>query len=405
MLNSAYYLDKNIKKFLLEKSGVIVASRPKIFNLKNKTDKIKFNELINSEKIHCIIDDYKEQQKEYFQIINPSWIYRPDFEEKFFNYLIKLQRKTPLWAHGRWVYFPWLSTLVHILEEKAFYLTRTARNKNLINKREQDKFYNSVVGIAGLSLGNSVALAIALQGGAKYIRIADQDRLALSNLNRVRAGVDNLGLLKTEITARQIYVLNPYANVEVFSEGLTEENIEKFFFGPPKLSIVVDEIDNLAVKYLIRERAKKYKLAVIMAADNGDNAVVDIERYDKNLNLLFFHGRIGKVTYKKLLNLDKFSIGKMITKHIGSENVTERMRESLLEIGKTIVSWPQLGGTALINGSVVAYCVRKILNKQNLENNRALISLDEKLIPGYNSLKQIKKNRKEAKEFRKNFGF
>src|SRR5258708_16210511 len=104
------------------------------------------------------------------------------------------------------------------------------------------------------------------------------------------------------------------------------KNIKQFFTG---LDIVIDELDNLAVKFLIREQAKKHKIAVVMAADNGDNAVVDVERYDTNPKTKFFHGRMGEVSYKKLSTLNKFGIGKMITKHIGAENVTERMKGSL----------------------------------------------------------------------------
>jgi hypothetical protein len=288
-----------------------------------------------------------------------------------------------------------------VLPEADFQLVRTARNRNLITKEEQEKFYNATIGIGGLSVGNSVALAIVLQGGGRHIKLADLDRLALSNTNRVKAGVENLGLLKVVVTARQIYEINPYAKVEIFTDGLTPKNIGRFFKG---LDIVIDELDNLAVKYLIREYAKKHRLAVVMAADNGDNAVVDVERYDLNPKTPYFHGRMGKVTYEQLLHLDKFGIGKMITKHVGPENVTERMQQSLLEMGKTIVSWPQLGGAALINGSAVAYCVRKILNGQSVEHNRALVSLDEKLIPGYDSAPQRKKRAKIAGGFRKIFG-
>jgi hypothetical protein len=217
----------------------------------------------------------------------------------------------------------------------------------------------------------------------------------------VKAGVENLGLLKVVVTARQIYEINPYAKVEIFSDGLTPKNIGSFFKG---LDIVIDELDNLAVKFLIREQAKKHRLAVVMAADNGDNAVVDVERYDLNSKTPYFHGRMGKVTYDQLLHLDKFGIGKMITKHVGPENVTERMQQSLLQMGKTIVSWPQLGGAALINGSAVAYCVRKILNGQPIEHDRALVSLDEKLLPGYDSVPQRRRRAKIAAGFRKMFG-
>src|SRR3989344_1906125 len=393
-------LENRLKK----SSNAITFSRPIIFDLAKLKSRNSVKGLITNYKIQHVTDNYLEQLRELYAIKNPRLVYGPNFEKEFRNYVNKLEKGNPFWQQGRWIHYPWLYTLVHLLENRDFQLVRTARNKNLINEREQNKFYNAVIGIGGLSIGNSVALAIVLQGGAKHIRLADHDKLALSNLNRIRAGVENLGQRKVEITARQIYELNPYAKVDIFPEGLTQKNISKFFAGPPKLDIVIDELDNLAVKFLIREQAKRHRIAVVMAADNGDNAVVDIERYDLNPKTKFFHNRLGNVSYKKLSQLDKFGIGKTITKHIGPENVTERMQKSLLEMGKTIVSWPQLGGAALINGSAVAYCVRKILNKQPMERIRSLISLDEKLIPRYNSPLMKKKRKRITQSFKKIFG-
>ena len=396
----------DISEFLKRPSGAH-DSKPVLFDLSIEDHRTQVTVLASTHAIQHISDDYTEQLKEYFQVQNPSKVYTPEFSALFDAYLKNIESQMPLWQHGRWVYFPWNSTIVHILEESAFLEVRTARNKNLITTEEQNKYYNATIGIAGQSVGHAVVMAITLQGGGKHWRIADHDALALSNTNRIRVGVENLGLLKVVMTARQIYTTNPYATVEIFSDGLTPENIESFFIpsnAGPKLDIVVDEIDNLAVKFLIREQARKHKLAVIMAADNGDNAVVDIERYDIDPTTQFFHGRMGEVSFEMLSTLDKFGIGKMITKHVGPENVTERMQQSLLEIGKTIVSWPQLGGAALINGAAVAYCVRKILNGQPLESNRALISLDEKLVPEYNSPEQNSRRTKIANDFRKIFG-
>lgn len=394
---------EQLEKFIKNRNQRTVPSAPHIFNLQKAGDRQTLLRLSRTSAINQVVDDYEDQLKEYFQVVNPALVYAPQFSSAMDAYISKAQKKIPLWRQGRWVYYPWLSTLVHILEEDAFQMVRTARNQNLINKKEQAVFYNSVVGIGGLSVGNSVALAIVLQGGARHIRLADFDCLALSNLNRIRAGVEFLGLNKTAMTTRQIYSLNPYAQVELFPEGLTEKNIGKFFVGPPVLDIMVDELDNLAVKYLIREQARKHKIPVVMAADNGDNAVVDIERYDQNSRLSFFHNRMGKVTYEELRKLDKFGIGRTITKHIGPENVTIRMQESLLEMGKTIVSWPQLGGAALLNGSATAYCVRKILNNQLLEDNRARLSLDEKLVPNYDSESEKKKRAKATQVFKNIF--
>jgi len=393
-------MDKITKDLLVLKDQSI-SSQPVFFDLSQTQDQTALNELLKAGKIQRLSDDYEEQHLELFGVNNPSKVYTPSFKEEFVSYYQSLSNSAPISEHGRWVYFPWSSTLVHILTEIDFQKVRSARNRNLINQEEQTKFYNATVGIGGMSVGSSVAFALVLQGGAKHIKLADFDRLALSNTNRILMGVDNLGVLKVEMAARRIYEINPYAQIDLFPEGLTKDNIEQFFSG---LNIVVDELDNLAVKYLIREQAKKHKLAVVMAADNGDNAVVDVERYDLDPNTPFFHGRMGEVTYDSLAGLDKFGIGKMITKHVGPENVTQRMQESLVEMGKTIVSWPQLGGAALINGSAVAYCIRKILNGQPIESNRALISLDEKLIPEYNSVENIAKRQSIADSFRQIFG-
>ncbi|MBI3589400.1 MAG: hypothetical protein HY093_03245 [Candidatus Liptonbacteria bacterium] len=53
----------------------------------------------------------------------------------------------------------------------------------------------------------------------------------------------------------------------------------------------------------------------------------------------------------------------------------------------------------------VAYCVRKILNGQPLEENCALISLDEKLIPNYHSPEEEKGRKESIESFKKVFGF
>ncbi len=375
---------------------------PIFFDLSLQEDQRKVESLIKEGNIHITVDDFEEQHRELFGVKNPTKVYTLTYNDEFQKYYNDLTKKRSHIYCGKWVYFPWLSKLVHILDEEDFQLVRTARNKNLITADEQKKFYNTTVGIGGLSVGSSVAFALVLQGGAKHIKLADMDKLALSNTNRILMGVDNLGVYKVEMAARRIYEINPYANVELFPEGLTEESLPRFFDG---IDIVIDELDNLAVKYLIREYAKKHGVPVVMAADNGDNAVVDIERYDLDKETPFFHGRMGEdVSYEQLLHLDKFGIGKMITKHVGSENVTIRMQESLLEMGKTIVSWPQLGGAALINGAAVAYCVRKICNGQLLENNRTLISLDEKLLPNYHTQEEIQKRAAASETFRNIFG-
>jgi len=203
------------------------------------------------------------------------------------------------------------------------------------------------------------------------------------------------------MAARQIYSLNPYSEIEIFPEGITPDNIGSFCDG---LDVLVDEIDTIGIKLLLREEARKRKLPIVMGADNGDNAIIDIERHDFDPQTPFFHGMIGEPTYEELIKLDKFGIGRVITQMLGPENITIRMQESLLAMGKTIVSWPQLGDAALLNGIGVAYCIRKITTHQSLEKERALLSLDDKLDAEFHTPEQEKKRRDASGEFKKMLG-
>ncbi|HVM73856.1 MAG TPA: ThiF family adenylyltransferase [Candidatus Paceibacterota bacterium] len=356
--------------------------RPIILDL-SKTDHRKLLEqLIKNGTIRHVNDNYNSQLNELFAINNPSLVFQPPFSLAFKDFHKKLTDMKPEWQQGRWIFFPWSSTLVHVLEDKDFQRVRMARNRNLINEQEQERFYNATIGIAGLSVGNSVALAIVIQGGARHIKLADHDSLDLSNLNRIRATVLGLGALKVFVTARQIYEVNPYAKVELFRNGLTIKNIESFFKG---LDVIVDEIDNVAVKYLVREQAAKHRIPVVMGVDNGDNGIIDVERYDLDPMPEFFHGRLGNINYRELASLSKRETGTVIVRHIGSQNIPDRVWQSFKEMGKTLASWPQLGGIALMNGSAIAYVIRKILNKQPIINDRGILSLDQLFDPSYDS--------------------
>ncbi len=390
-----------LHRILQEKGSEIVLNKPAFFSLDKEDDINDLGILLAEGKVMHVVDDYKEQLSELYAINNPSTVYTPSFKVDLAQHLSASGEENGWIGQGKWVFLPWRSTLCHVLPEKDFFKVRTARNRLLITPEEQERYAEATIGIAGLSVGSNIALALTLQGGPRHIKLADMDRLALTNTNRVLAGIENLGTLKVEMVARKLYEIDPYLNIELFTEGLNSDNIEKYFEG---LDLIVDELDNLAIKYLIRVNAQQRQIPVVMGADNGDNAVIDIERYDLDPATKFFHGRLGDVTYDDLASLDKFGIGKTITKHIGPENITPRMQLSLLEMGKTIVSWPQLGGAALLNGVGLALCIRKILNKQDVPAERVLLTLDKEFDPSYDSPEAVKIRSDSSDTFKKLFG-
>lgn len=375
--------------------------RPVLFDLSRTDDRRALKRLFSEGKIHHVRDEYDDQLREYHVQLNPTLVFDPGLEIRYQEYRAKKEETSPLWQQGIWVFYPWRSTLVHVLGEEEYQVVRTSRNRDLISPEEQRLFANAIIGIAGLSVGNSIALAVVLEGGSRSIRLADFDRFSLSNLNRVRASVADLGSNKTELAARQIYEIDPYARVELSAEGLTEGNIDDFLDG---LTAVVDEMDNIAMKCLVRERAKQKRIPVLMATDNGDNAVVDIERYDIEPNTPLFHGRLGNVAYEELRRLDKMGIGRLAVRYVGPDITPRRLQESMLRIGKSIVSWPQLGGAALMNGSIAAYCLRSIAVGAPLKSGRAIFDLDEELVPDHSSRTQKEKRMREAEDFARALG-
>src|SRR5271167_4957491 len=177
---------------------------------------------------------------------------------------------------GRWAYYPWRRTVVAVLGPRAFRAVRLDRNRNNITLREQDKLGALRIGVAGLSVGHVIAHTLAAQGLCGCLRLADFDRLELSNLNRVPASVFDLGLNKACVAARRIAELDPYLPVEVFDAGLTLDTVDEFVDG---LDIVVEECDALDMKAALRVAARARGIPVLMAT--SDRGLVDVERFDQ----------------------------------------------------------------------------------------------------------------------------
>src|SRR5205814_1258580 len=137
--------------------------------------------------------------------------------------------------YGVWVYYPWSKRLVHLLNEEEFIEVRTNRNQYKITLEEQKLLRQKKVGIIGLSVGQSIALTMAMERIYGELRIADFDTAELSNLNRIRTGVHNLGLNKAIIVAREIAEIDPFIKIKIFNDGLTAENIDRFFLEDGRL--------------------------------------------------------------------------------------------------------------------------------------------------------------------------
>jgi len=348
-----------------------------------------------------VIDKYEEILEDLFLVRNPRFKMNPDYKADFEAFKKEHSPDGDLTEVGNWFYFPWSKKLVHFLEDSLHQEIRTARNKNIITKEEQEKLYNSTVSIAGLSVGSHAALTISTMGMCRKIKLADPDEISASNLNRIRYDYTKIGRNKAEVAAEYIYQMNPYAEVELYTKGVSEENMDEFLSD---IDVLVEEMDNLAMKIYIREQAKKKEIPVIMATDNGDNVIFDIERYDLDPNLKIFNGVAGDLTLEEFKKVKPEEMPKLATKIAGADMVVPRMLMSLKEVGKTLYSWPQTGDAATLAGITIAHVVKRLVLGEPLKTEKLDVNIDSVFDPDYNSEKSKEERQEIRTAFKKGVG-
>lgn len=339
-----------------------------------------FDEFKNRCAPQTVIDRFDLLLEDLFLIRNPSFKFKAEHTQEVAEFTKAYSLGRPLTDCGEWFFFPWNNTLAHYLPESEHQEVRTARNRNIILPAEQDALYNLRVGYAGLSVGSHAVTTFALMGGGKKVHIADPDTVSASNLNRVRYDYLQLGRKKTDLALEYLYQLNPYSEVTAFDEGVTETSMDAFFEG---IDVLVEETDHLETKIRLRLEARKRGIPVLMATDNGDNIIFECERFDIEPNAPLFNGAIGDVTLDEFKSFPPAELPKLATKIAGPNFVTERMMQSLPEVGKTIYSWPQLGDAATLSGVAIAYALKRIALKAPLQTKKCEVSLDAILDPSY----------------------
>ncbi|MFL0292925.1 Rv1355c family protein [Mycobacterium sp. SMC-18] len=275
---------------------------------------------------------------------------------------------------GRWVWYPWRRTLVSIPGPRGFKALRLDRNRNAVTVEEQSRLAELTVGVAGLSVGHVIAHTLALQGLCGRLRLADFDRVELSNLNRIPATVFDLGINKAVATARRIAELDPYLPVEVFHQGLTTDTVDDFLDG---LNVLVEECDSLDIKAVVRVAAGHRRIPVLMAT--SDRGIVDVERFDDEPGRPILHGLLGPLDIGLLPGMSSKEKIPHILRHLEAEKLSPRTAASLIELDRTLATWPQVASEVIIGASAVAEAVRRIGLGEELRSGRTRIDVGSSL--------------------------
>ena len=125
-----------------------------------------------------------------------------------------------------------------------------------------------IVGMGGLGSASAYYLAAA---GVGNLRIVDQDRVALDNLNRqIAHSTSDLGQQKVESAARKLSALNPGCTIKPVFEHVTGKNAASLTAG---CDVIIDATDNLETRHILNEASQDHTIPFVYGGINGWNGM------------------------------------------------------------------------------------------------------------------------------------
>jgi molybdopterin/thiamine biosynthesis adenylyltransferase len=121
--------------------------------------------------------------------------------------------------------------------------------------------------IAGLGgLGSPLALYLAA-AGVGHLKLVDMDNVELSNLNRqILHWDEDVGESKVTSATQKVQRINPTTHVEGHNLTIDDKNV---FELAENCDIILDAMDNFAVRYLLNAAAIAHRVPLIHGAVYG----------------------------------------------------------------------------------------------------------------------------------------
>lgn len=147
--------------------------------------------------------------------------------------------------------------------QDGFYREMVLRNIGVVSAEEQECLKNSCVAVAGCGGMGGLSAEQLVRLGVGHVKIADFDSFAVHNLSRqCCSATSNVGKNKAETLGRHLKDVNPHLRLDIFSDGVTPQNVEKFISGT---HAVIDGTDysRLESTVLMYRNARNHGICVL----------------------------------------------------------------------------------------------------------------------------------------------
>lgn len=236
----------------------------------------------------------------------------------------------------------------------------------------------AVIGFAGVSVGGNICEGWLREARPERVKVADPDWLELTNFNRgermsLRHAVGSRGerfdprnpyesvrVSKAEYLAYEQQLVDPYATFYVYKDGLTRQNLDQFLCGDgaeePAIDVLVEEMDNLDLKVLARERCRAHGIDVLMLSDFGHRVHVLWNLFKSDPGAGIGYGSSDEVLRAALDAAkagDRNKMFEFITHLCGDDFAGDQFKAWMDGRGEQPTSsLPQSGATAMASGAI-----------------------------------------------------
>ena len=151
-----------------------------------------------------------------------------------------------------------------------------SRNIGLLSEDDQLRLFGARIAVAGAGgVGGLHLLTLARIGVGKF-NIADFDTFDTVNINRqYGAFMSTIGKHKGDVLSNMVRDINPFADIRLFSQGVTLQNLDDFLEG---VDIFVDGIDffEIDIRRAIFNRCRTKGIVALTSAPLGFGATLQV---------------------------------------------------------------------------------------------------------------------------------
>jgi molybdopterin/thiamine biosynthesis adenylyltransferase len=182
-----------------------------------------------------------------------------------------------------------------------------SRQMSIVTRSEQERFKDAKITVIGCGgIGGETIEMLARMGIGELI-LVDEDAYDLSNLNRqTLATIKDLGLVKSEVAAEKVRLINPYVKTTTFNEHIDRTNIDKVIADS---DIVIDALDNVLTRVIVSRKAKEKGIPYIHGAIHGTVGQITVflpnsdKTYEEMFNLPSIDKELDDETIEALKNV------------------------------------------------------------------------------------------------------